>query len=207
MCCCGKPVINGQEGYSWDGKTFSVRKPFFPELEDGDELIKDLPGRSKRCRRPKMKLHKTVLILILAAFVLGVSVGYYAGAVKAQGIVKEGRMNTREIRTRSGYPHTIYGDMPTREAIEKAIARLSSPDFKFRYSYWRHGGSYTNVTYPGGACGCIASARHTISGKFEIACDNRFDGRPTFRTREEAAKAEKEIALELWRVVAEEIQA
>ena len=45
MCCCEKPNINGESGYSWDGKSFSVRKPYFAELEDGDELIKDLPGR------------------------------------------------------------------------------------------------------------------------------------------------------------------
>lgn len=45
MCCCGKPVINGESGYSWDGKSVSVRKPYFAELEDGDELIRDLPGR------------------------------------------------------------------------------------------------------------------------------------------------------------------
>jgi hypothetical protein len=38
-----------------------------------------------------MKLHKLALVAILAAFVLGVSVGYYAGSIKAQGIVKEGR--------------------------------------------------------------------------------------------------------------------
>lgn len=45
MCCCGKGIINGEEGYSWDGKTFGVRKPFFPEMEEDDELVKDLPGR------------------------------------------------------------------------------------------------------------------------------------------------------------------
>jgi len=45
MCCCGKPIINGEDGYSWDGKSFSVRKPFYPELEEGDTLVKDLPGR------------------------------------------------------------------------------------------------------------------------------------------------------------------
>lgn len=45
MCCCGKAVINGEEGYSWDGKTFSIRKPWYPELQEGDDLIRDLPGR------------------------------------------------------------------------------------------------------------------------------------------------------------------
>lgn len=45
MCCCGKAVINGEQGYSWDGKSFSVRKPWFAELEEGDVLVKELPGR------------------------------------------------------------------------------------------------------------------------------------------------------------------
>jgi uncharacterized membrane protein len=30
-------------------------------------------------------------ILIILVFILGISLGYYAGALKAQGIVKEGR--------------------------------------------------------------------------------------------------------------------
>lgn len=45
MCCCGKPVINGQPGYSWDGKGFSVRQVDPPDLKDGEELLYDGPGR------------------------------------------------------------------------------------------------------------------------------------------------------------------
>ena len=45
MCCCGKPTINGQPGYSWDGKSFSTRPVDPPDLADGDELIYDEPGR------------------------------------------------------------------------------------------------------------------------------------------------------------------
>ena len=45
MCCCGKPTINGEPGYSWDGKTSSVRRVDPPELKDGDELLYDEPGR------------------------------------------------------------------------------------------------------------------------------------------------------------------
>src|ERR1043166_5298780 len=44
MCMCGKPTINGQEGYSWDGKTVGIRQPDPPPL-DGDELLYDEPGR------------------------------------------------------------------------------------------------------------------------------------------------------------------
>lgn len=45
MCCCGKAVINGEEGYSWDGKTFGVRSPSAPEIKDTDTLVYDEPGR------------------------------------------------------------------------------------------------------------------------------------------------------------------
>ncbi len=46
MCCCGKPTINGQKGvYSWDGKSFSTRPVDPPDLQDGDELVYDGPGR------------------------------------------------------------------------------------------------------------------------------------------------------------------
>lgn len=45
MCCCKKPTINGEPGYSWDGKTVSIYKPNPPALIDGDELLADEPGR------------------------------------------------------------------------------------------------------------------------------------------------------------------
>lgn len=46
MCCCGQPTKNGEKGaYSWDGKTFSTYPVHPPALNDGDQLIYDLPGR------------------------------------------------------------------------------------------------------------------------------------------------------------------
>lgn len=45
MCCCGKPNINGEPGYSWDGKQFSTRQVNPPDLIDGDTLVYDEPGR------------------------------------------------------------------------------------------------------------------------------------------------------------------
>lgn len=49
MCCCAKPNVNGEPGYSWDGKTFSVCQPHAPELADNDRLLYDLPGRCGGC--------------------------------------------------------------------------------------------------------------------------------------------------------------
>jgi len=45
MCCCGKPTVNGEEGYSWDGERKMIRKPDPPEVADGDALLFDEPGR------------------------------------------------------------------------------------------------------------------------------------------------------------------
>jgi hypothetical protein len=45
MCCCGKPTVNGEPGYSWDGKTIGAYPPNPPSLDDGDILIHDEPGR------------------------------------------------------------------------------------------------------------------------------------------------------------------
>jgi hypothetical protein len=42
---CGKPTINGEPGYSWDGKSVYTRPIDAPALREGDELIYDEPGR------------------------------------------------------------------------------------------------------------------------------------------------------------------
>lgn len=66
------------------------------------------------------------------------------------------------------------------------------------YSPWRHGGSYVdNIVYPSGAVGCIASARHTASKQFEIACPPSWPG-DQFKTRDAAAYAEAQLALGAW---------
>lgn len=58
---------------------------------------------------------------------------------------------------------------------------------------WRHGGWYVmNVRYPSGAVGCVS--RNYSDGKWRIACDPRpFEEQPTFRTRDEAARAERAL--------------
>ena len=46
MCCCGKPVINGELGYRWQPEHApSVRPANPPDLQDGDVLLYDEPGR------------------------------------------------------------------------------------------------------------------------------------------------------------------
>lgn len=67
----------------------------------------------------------------------------------------------------------------------------------FDYSPWRHGGWYTSVRYSSGACGCVS--RHMLNPetgkpdwKWRIVCDER-EGDHTYRTRDEAARAERDM--------------
>jgi len=80
----------------------------------------------------------------------------------------------------------------------QARAEMERDDWEPAYSPWRHGGSYVvNIVFPQGGCGCIVSARHTRSGKFESACFRDEVGQ--HRTRRAAAFAEREHAMRLWR--------
>jgi hypothetical protein len=47
MCCCDKPTINGEFGYKWNEPTgpASVRPVNPPEIQEGDEILFDEPGR------------------------------------------------------------------------------------------------------------------------------------------------------------------
>lgn len=45
MCCCKTPNINGKPGYSWDGKNTFTREVDPPEIQPGDGILYDLPGR------------------------------------------------------------------------------------------------------------------------------------------------------------------
>lgn len=64
----------------------------------------------------------------------------------------------------------------------------------FTYSLWRHGGWYVdNIVYPSGACGCVS--RNYPDRKWRIVCDPRpFEQRPTFKSRDDAAMAEWQLA-------------
>jgi hypothetical protein len=46
MCCCGKPVVNGEPGYKWQPNDPPMVRPANPPpMEDGDALLFDEPGR------------------------------------------------------------------------------------------------------------------------------------------------------------------
>jgi hypothetical protein len=61
------------------------------------------------------------------------------------------------------------------------------------FSPWRHGGWYVdNLRYPSGAVGCVSN--NYADKKWRIVCDPRpFEEQPTFRTRVEAALAERDL--------------
>lgn len=70
-------------------------------------------------------------------------------------------------------------------------------DWKPSFSPWRHGGWYVNnIRYPSGACGCVSN--NFDDKKWRVVCDDRRTGlnEPgdfTFKTRDEAARAEFEL--------------
>lgn len=69
-----------------------------------------------------------------------------------------------------------------------------TPPDTFDYEPWRHGGWYVhNVRYPSGAVGCVS--RNFDDRKWRIVCDPRpFDTAPTFKNRDDAARAEWALA-------------
>ena len=73
----------------------------------------------------------------------------------------------------------------------------STPPESFRYESWRHGGWYVHeVHYPSGAIGCVS--RNFADKQWRIVCDPRpFATAPTFKNRDEAARAEWHLAQSL----------
>ncbi|GAO20222.1 hypothetical protein ALISP_0042 [Alicycliphilus sp. B1] len=82
------------------------------------------------------------------------------------------------------------------------VLRMVDPARPFDYSPWGHGGWYVSgVRYPSGACGCVS--RNYPDKKWRIVCDRRrgdlnAPGDVTFRSRDEAARAEQVLALQAW---------
>ena len=70
-----------------------------------------------------------------------------------------------------------------------------------QFSPWRHGGWYvTNLHCLSGACGCVSN--NYPDKKWRIACDPRRrnlgeEGDFTFKTRDAAARAERELVASL----------
>lgn len=78
------------------------------------------------------------------------------------------------------------------------MSKIDSTGWRGAYSKWRHGGWYVdNIRYPNGAVGCVSN--NFEDGKWRIACDPRpFADMPTFATREEAARAERDLVAGLY---------
>lgn len=73
-------------------------------------------------------------------------------------------------------------------------------DWDPAFSPWRHGGWYvTNVHYPSGAVGCVS--RNYPDKRWRIVCDDRnhgdLDTHVTFKSRDAAARAERDLASKL----------
>ena len=111
----------------------------------------------------------------------------------------------QELQTPTGHRFAV-NEMPSKEEIQKRIQMYSNPDFPIDYVDRRGPNSYTNVRYPSGAVGCITSARYTISGRFHITCDPR-GTEHSYKTRKEAAHAERQIVLEMWQTLRSQLNA
>lgn len=87
------------------------------------------------------------------------------------------------------------------EAFALALCFLDTTR-PFAYERWRHGGWYVGrIRYPSGACGCVSS--NYPDKRWRIVCDSRRRdlsavGDVTFRSRDEAARAEQALALAAW---------
>jgi hypothetical protein len=120
----------------------------------------------------------------------------------------------REAGSRLDCPDDVFASMAriieaqSHCAAADAFAlawRLLDSSGPFGYSPWRHGGWYVSgVRYASGACGCVSN--NYPDRKWRIVCDGRRQalnepGDVTFRSREEAARAEQVLALESWKAV------
>lgn len=73
MCCCAeRPNINGNPGYSWDGKTIGTRPVHPPTLAEQDVLVFDEPGR---CGGMDAHSHHFCVVKRLSRYVLLVAHG------------------------------------------------------------------------------------------------------------------------------------
>lgn len=95
--------------------------------------------------------------------------------------------------------------LPDTEAVIEKVERQArtlrsqnDPGWTPSYESWRHGGWYVaNLSYPSGACGCVS--RNYADKKWRIACDPRpFEDQPTFKNRDEAARAERDLITEMY---------
>lgn len=86
----------------------------------------------------------------------------------------------------------------TRKRFQEA---LESPGWEPTYSHWRHGGWYVdNLHHPCGAVGCVS--RNYADKKWRIVCDPRPRAHDlfTYKSRDAAAFAERELAIEHYRL-------
>jgi hypothetical protein len=163
----------------------------------------------------------------LLAVLPALAAGYHAGAAAAnaraaQGQAQENPVDSLEAPDRDEPAAPVRGgghDFPApagrpaehrggdaADAASPAMPAAAAPhedNWQPAYEPWRHGGWYvTNVRYPSGACGCVS--RNYGDRKWRIACDPRPDAHEkyTFRTRDAAARAERELTRTMWERVA-----
>lgn len=101
----------------------------------------------------------------------------------------------RQARLIDGMAASIQASCLCTAAQARAAALTFADTSKpFAYSPWRHGGWYVSgIRYPEGGCGCVS--RNYPDNKWRIAC---LDHEKTFKSRDDAARAEQLHTLKLW---------
>lgn len=121
MCCCGKPNVNGQPGYSWDGKSFSTRPVNPPELLEGDELLYDEPGRcgGVDCHAYHFRIVKRTYYLALLVRHGGGDESFDLSFTVAKNMLPS--LAAMDSNARYWLMHTIYS--AARDAADKATEK------------------------------------------------------------------------------------
>ena len=119
MCACLEPNINGNPGYSWDGKNVSTRPVHPPALNDTDVLLFDEPGR---CGGLDCHSHHYRLVKHHGSIELLVQHG--GGTERLRVSTPHGRRNTfsfdgMDSNTRYWIFHAIYHSAPRRKAGQR----------------------------------------------------------------------------------------
>ncbi len=148
MCMCGKPTINGEAGYSWDGKSYGRRPPAPPTLSDDDTLLYDEPGRCGG-----IDAHSHHFCLVKGKYGPAILVQHGGGQERiGLGVTAKlfiPTLATLDSNARYWFMHTLYSQH--REAsdqarqIERAMWRQAAAEKRIKTRKVRMGANFNNV--------------------------------------------------------------
>ena len=116
MCVCGKPTVNGEPGYSWNGEPVHVCPVNPPTLSEHESLVYDAPGR---CGEIDAHCHHFRIVVDTGAR-LSVLVRHGGGQERFDLPRRAGLPSVHSMTSDEGYwfLHALYGIY--KEATTKA---------------------------------------------------------------------------------------